>query len=158
MSIAHDMDRFLTCSRELFNTYFRQPDPWSDPHRAWHLRDRFEPVRSALFRGLVTEPHGLQPLDYGQLHPQISVVARHTGELPVLLNRESGATAGYWDDPVNRLTAEAQLRFVSFFDWAEIERADYRFVMVKVVAWPGVDLAGRFGLVETHAVTFERAD
>ncbi len=98
------MDRFLTCSRELFNTYFRQPDPWSDPHRAWHLRDRFEPVRSALFRGLVAEPHGLQPLDYGQLHPQISVVARQAGELPVLLNRESGATAGEWDAPVNRRT------------------------------------------------------
>lgn len=157
MSLTLAIDRFMTISRELFNAHFRLTDPWADPSEAWDLRDQYEPVRNALFRALVTEPHSLRPIKYGQPHPQIAVVGRHAGETPILLNRDVDKSSGYWDHPVEHVSASAELRFVSFFDWAEIERTDYRYVMVVVTSWPGQpEMLGRFGLIETYHV--ENAD
>jgi len=157
MTLAFDIDRFLTSSRELFNAHFRSPDPWADPNAAWDLLAVYEPVRKALFRALVTEPHQLEPIEYGHPHPQIAVSAKEGRETVILLNRDVGKSHGYWDHPVDRLSPSAALRFVSFFDWADIERADYRYVMVEVTAWPDApELVGRFGLIETHAVSYVR--
>lgn len=157
MTLARDIDRFLISSRELFNAQFRVSDPWADPHAAWDVRDRYEPVRNALFAALVTRPHGLKLVDYGQHHPEIAVIARHGGDLAIQLNREVGKSSGYWDHPVVCAPSSASMHFVSFFDWSEIERADYRFVMVKVATWPGApDLIGRFGLLDANDASYER--
>lgn len=150
------MDRFAVASRELFNNYFRLHQPWSDPNAAWDSRDLYEPVRQALFTALVITPNGLSPAAYGDPQPDL-LVAPRSAETPIMLNRER--SSGYWDHPVTTIDPSATLRFVRFFDWADIERMDHAHVMVEVAAWPGTpELEGKLGLIEAHHVRFIQAE
>jgi hypothetical protein len=50
-----------------------------------------------------------------------------------MLNRE--VDSGYWDYPLEEVTREAKLGFISFFDWDQLDYRDHRYVRVQVLEW-----------------------
>jgi hypothetical protein len=149
------MDRFITASRGLFNAYFRDADPWAEPHHAWDRRDLYETVERPMFRALVTVPCTLAEIPYGRVQTEISVCARGDSELPIMLNRE--INSGYWDYPLKMVTTGTRLQFLSFFDWSGIDRKDHRYVRAIVASSSdSSEIAGKHCLIETHYVRFER--
>lgn len=149
------LNRFRIASRELFNGFFRVDAPY-EHEKAWVLEERYEEVEAMLFEKLVLEPGELPFFRYGQLHPNIRVQLRYGEFAPIMLNRETDS--GYWDYPVKEITKEAQLSFVRFFDWDQLDYRDHRYVRVLVSEWPSQPNAvGKHALIETHYVQFMRA-
>lgn len=122
------MNRFRLASRELFNTYFRIDIPNSaDP---WLVEERFSNVQDELFQMQVIEPASLSRVEYGELQKEIAVELR-SDFVPWLLNREKDS--GYWDAEPKEVTRDAQLRFISFFDWDQLSYRDNTYVRVLVL-------------------------
>lgn len=146
------LNRFRIATRELFNHFFRIDQPY-DNSDAWALEERYSEVESLLFEKLVLEPANLPIISYGTLHPNILVELPHGEFAPFLLNRE--LQSGYWDHPLKEVMREAQLAFVSFFDWDQLAYRDHRYVRVQVMDWPShPEAVGKHALVETHYVRF----
>ncbi len=153
MRLDLQMNEFLLASRSLFNTHFCLRQPWDDPHRAWDLRDLFEPVEEALFRALVLQPFALTGPTFGTGPQPVRVIGNTGGELPIMINRE--IDSGYWDYPVTRCHGDADLRFVKFFDWSSIDRKDNRYAMVKIESWPDrPELVSKRALIESHYCSY----
>lgn len=149
------MDEFICASRGLFNTYFREASPWEDPHRAWDRRDLYKLVEAPLFRTLVTVRCELPEVPYGSPQVSIGVCGRHDNELPAMINR--GIDSGYWDFPLELLPLGVRLHFLSFFDWANIERMDHGYVRAIIDTSNDIpELLGKHCLIKTHDVRFER--
>lgn len=149
------MDQFRLASRELFNHFFRVPDPYSSGQYAWQQEERFRNVQAVLFQELVAEPMSLSIAEYGNPQPNVLVELRDDGGVPIMLNRE--IDSGYWDFPVKEARADARLLFVSFFDWDQLDYRDNRYVRVQVDRWPAhSDVEGKHGLIESHHVRFAK--
>ena len=82
MHLDPQMNRFLRASRSLFNSYFAMEEPWGDPHRAWDLRDHFNPVQAELFKALVLHPSEIAGVEYGEGPQPILVRPTTDGILP----------------------------------------------------------------------------
>ena len=123
METVGDIDellgRFRLASRDLFNHYFRVCNPYKRGSGAWIPEERFREVESLLFQKLVVEPANLPTIEYGELQEGILVTPRHSGIMPVLLNRD--VDCGYWDYPLTEITDDAQVFFLSFFDWDQLD-------------------------------------
>jgi hypothetical protein len=153
MDLNQMMNRFRLASRALFNGFFHVLDPRSDSVQAWLLEERFSSVEEVLFRKLVGEAASLPDIRYGDLQPAIHVTLRDGGMAPIMLNRE--IDSGHWDYPVMRVTDDARLQFVRFFDWDQLDYRDNQYVRVKVDHWPShADAVGKHGLIETQYVKF----
>lgn len=145
--------QFRLASRELFNHYFRVSNPYERGSGAWVPEERFRDVEDLLFQKLVVEPANLARVEYGDLHEGILVTPRHSGVMPALLNREM--SSGYWDYPLTEITVEAQVLFLSFFDWDQLDCRDNRFVRVQIARWPAhPEAVGKHGLIEVHYARF----
>jgi hypothetical protein len=153
MSLDDLMNRFRLASRELFNNYFRVDIPSSaDP---WLVEERFSNVQDELFQMMVTEPASLSRIDYGQLQTDIAIELQ-ADSIPWLLNREKDS--GYWDAQPSEVTREAQLKFISFFDWDQLSYRDNTYVKVLVMDWPAKSsVVGRNALIEAQYVRYVRA-
>jgi hypothetical protein len=148
------LNRFRLCSRELFNQFFHESDRSHD--HGWIQEGRYAEVEGLLFEKLVIEPGGLSILPYGALHPQIGVEPR-SAFAPIMINRE--IDSGYWDYRIPEATSDAQLGFLSFFDWDQLDYRDHRYARVKIVSWPPhQDTVGKHALIETQYVRFVRRD
>lgn len=148
------LNRFRIASRELFNHFFRVDDPYNKED-AWNLEESYGEVEGLLFQKLVIEPADLSIIPYGKLHPNILVQLRHSDFCPVMLNRE--IDCGYWDFPLEEITREAQLSFISFFDWDQLDYRDHRYVRVQITQWPSQPNAvGKHALIETQYVCFAK--
>jgi hypothetical protein len=147
--------RFRLAARDLFNSSFRVERPY-DSDIAWLRRDSFLVVESALFKALVTEAMKLPDVSYGHVQSEIAVLAREKlSPVEVMIGKDGDS--GYWERPID-LPPSAELRFMKFFDWGQLEVRDNRYVRVKITAWPGrAELTGRDALVEALHVRFERA-
>jgi hypothetical protein len=156
VDITEDVGRYREAARHLWNSSFRVGSA------DWDARDRFGVVARALFDGLVLLPHGI-----GDAHlPAMSeprpghfariAVVPASGDVPIMINRGSGAS-GYWDDPVSRFAAESMsLRLVDFFDWDELGMRELRFVRAQIVdsaAHP--HLVGRYALLDCEHVRLQ---
>jgi hypothetical protein len=155
MTLSHHINQFRVASRELFNGYFRAADPWNRTELAWALEERFSAVESLLFQKLVTEQASLHLGHYGDAQPHILVVPR-TDSVPWMLNRETDS--GYWDGSPDRVTQEARLFFIGFFDWDQLAIRDNRYVRVKVAHWAAhPETIGKHALMETQHVEYVEA-
>lgn len=149
------MNQFRLASRELFNHFFRVPDPYANGQHAWLMEERFRDVQAVLFQQLVAEQMSLSLAEYGNPQPNVLVEPRHGGAVPIMLNRD--IDSGYWDHPVKEVGTDAHLLFVSFFDWDQLDYRDNRYVRVQVVRWStNPDVGGKHGLIESHYVRFAK--
>ncbi|MBC5786381.1 hypothetical protein H8N03_25815 [Ramlibacter sp. USB13] len=155
MNLHDHMHRFRLASRELFNQFFRLDDPYPD-NRGWVLEERYREVENLLFQKLVIEPTGLDGVEYGTLNHGIRVALRNGEFAPIMLNRE--IDSGYWDYPLEEVTREAKLGFISFFDWDQLDYRDHRYVRVQVLEWAAQPaVVGKHGFIETHYARFHEA-
>lgn len=154
IDINRMMSQFRLASREVFNQYFRIFDPYkNDDSRIMH--DRFTSVRATLFQKLVAEPASLSEIVYGDAQLEIMVKARNGGPLPAMINRD--VASGYWDFPTKEIPSNAQLHFVSFFDWDQLDCQDNHYVRVQITRWPKrSEVIGKHALIEWRFVRFER--
>jgi hypothetical protein len=148
------VNQFRLASRELFNHYFLI-SPASDD--AWGSLERFREVQEVLFRKIVTEPALLTPIPYGDAQPEISVELRDgVNVAPIMINRD--IDSGYWDYPLSEVTRGAELFFVSFFDWDQLNYRDNQYVRVQVSGWiEHQELSGKHALIESQYVHFAKA-
>ena len=153
MHISDSMTQFRLAARELFNTFFRIDDPYNND--GWALEARFRPVESVLFDQMVGAPNSL-PVDcYGTHQPYIRVVLV-LDFAPIMINRE--VDTGYWDHPLTEITKDVELSFVRFFDWDILGVRDYRYVRVRIDAWPSrSEVVGKHALIDAQSVAFDRA-
>ncbi len=61
-----------------------------------------------------------------------------------------GARTGYWDDPVNTIKpGQAELLFIAYFDWNEMDYIDLRYYRAKIASFDAEpQLVGREALIE----------
>lgn len=152
-NIDEMMNQFRLASRELFNHFFRVPDPYVND--GWLLEDRFSGVQCILFQKLVTEPASLLDATYGTLQPEIQIELRSGESAPIMINRE--INSGYWDYPIKEVTKDARLLFVSFFDWDQLDYRDNRYVRLQIDDWPShPETCGKQALIESRHVRFSK--
>jgi len=149
MAIDELMTQFRLASRELFNHYYRVEDPYNND--GWALERRFAQVQELLFQTLVVQPGKLPPVEYGGV--TTILVGLGSEFAPIMLNR--AVDSGYWDHPIREVTRDAQMVFVCFFDWDQLDVRDNRYVRVLVQAWPSKSEAiGKHALIESQYVRF----
>jgi hypothetical protein len=154
INIDEMMNQFRLASREVFNQFFRVPDPYDND--GWLLEERFSEVQAVLFQKLVTQPASLSDTRYGDLQRDLLIELRHTDMVPAMVNRE--VDSGYWDYPLKEVNKEARLLFVRFFDWDQLDYRDNRYVRVQIDQWPShPEAVGKHALIESHCVRFVRA-
>src|SRR5262249_48591588 len=132
MTLDEAINRFRLASRELFNTYFRNPDPYKSWESSWELQEAFQEVEALLFKKLVIEPFKLSNIEYFDSQPRIQVVISGDSA-PIMLNRE--VDSGYWDHPQNRVSNDVTLFFKNFFDFDQLNYRDHLYVCVQVHEW-----------------------
>jgi hypothetical protein len=151
MTLNEHMNRFRVASRELFNGYFRSTTAYDDPE-AWVLHERFGILQKVLFHQLVTEPASLEVVSYGDPQPQILIEVQ-SDPTPWMLNRH--VNSGYWNGQPEKVSQEARLPFISFFDWDQLGVRDNRYVRVQVANWAAQpDVVGKHALIESHHVRY----
>jgi hypothetical protein len=75
---------------------------------------------------------------------------------PILIQKpRQGAPTGYWDDPVNLVTpGQAELFFIAYFDWNEMDYIDLRYYRVEIASFDThSELVGRDALIERQHAT-----
>jgi hypothetical protein len=144
------MQRFRHASRDVWNHYFlptATEDPTSD------ALCFFESVEEALFQNMVLLPGGLTDIRYGLEHPRLRVLVESEYGVPAMINRAEDS--GYWDHPVARLGREAELRFVTYFDWDQFHLRDNLYVRAVIRNHPTPELLGKHVLLEAQCLSFE---
>jgi len=145
------MNEFRLASRELFNRNFRVENPYENG--GWTLERRFSEIQTLLFEKLVTDPSELTLETYGRPQDKISVMLRHGEFAPLMINRD--VDSGYWDHPVREVSREANMRFVSFFDWDQLGIRDNMLVRIVIASWPGrSETVGKHALIAANYVQF----
>jgi hypothetical protein len=153
MELDELVNRFRIAGRELFNHWFRVRDPYQN--NGWELEERFSEIEALLFQKLVTEPAGLPNVHYGEPNPRIQLRLA-TDRAPIMVNRDK--ESGYWDHPINVVTTDAELRFITFFDWDQLAFRNNQYVRVLVTAWPShPEVSGKHALIEAQYVKFAEA-
>jgi len=154
-NVSGVFDHYRSSARAIWNTAF-----WPDgDFRNWDSIDQFHEIGKLLFDALVLAKLDrewplcdlfVNPIPFFQILPSI---AHGT---PIMIQKpRPGAPTGYWDDPVNLLKPrEAELQFIAFFDWDQMDYIDLRYYRVKIVncdAHP--ELVGREALIERQHAT-----
>jgi hypothetical protein len=143
-------DHYRIVARSIWNTGF-----WAEKElQNWDSADQFEQIKSLLFKSLVVaRVLGGHCCDLNSLPPSppFLVVPRGHYPVPVMIEKpREGDRNHYWDDPVKELTSnEAELHFVDFFDWSQMNYIDFQYYRVRIQAFPRMPhLAGREALIE----------
>ena len=148
------MGRFRVASRELYNNHFRIDEPYKN--NGWDSEERFPAVEAVLFTKMVLEPASLPDSEYGRHNPAILVELSVGKDAPLMVNRE--VHSGYWDDPVDRVTKDARLLFIKFFDWDQLDYRNNQYVLVQIDLWPShPETVGKQALIESTHVRFAKA-
>ena len=131
----------------------------------WAVRDEFDDACSILFGILVAVPlnvaraenagrllapnrsSGAAPLRWLRVVPNVPMGA------PIMINRDTVTSSGYWDHPVDRVVAEeVDLRFVRWFDFDELSFRDFTNYQVRIVAARDAALVGRAAIIACEHV------
>ncbi|MBT9099116.1 hypothetical protein KFZ76_15550 [Methylovulum psychrotolerans] len=154
--ISHPLKRYRECARSIWNIYLM------DQYQAtqnWDLLASYKRIKQELFDSIVLVPvlQDDEVFDYQLGFPcsRINVIPSqipnpgNRWDMPVAINRIKGETAGYWDYPVTRITSQAELLFVDFFDWDAYGFIDMSIVVAEINAYPeSPDLIGHRLLVK----------
>lgn len=147
------MRAFRECARHVWNTYFQPLDD------GWH---EFINVEQALFSALVLEqihlPEGQWRKDPTGYYPAIKVMFEVPPRgLPVLRAEHVPEMNVHQWEETRLTTLEIDLRFVEFFDFANLDGPrDFRYVKVRVLGAATPGLVGKDLLIEALDVTFEQ--
>ena len=143
-------DHYRISARAIWNTAF-----WPDQHfRNWDSIEQFQEIEKLLFQELVLGKLAREwPLKnlFDDAIPFFRIVPSHVHGAPIMIqNPRPGALRGYWDDPVNLLRPDqAELHFISYFDWNLMDYIDLRYYRVKIASFDAhSELVGREALIE----------
>jgi hypothetical protein len=72
----------------------------------------------------------------------------------MIQNPRPEAPTGYRDDPVNHIEpGEAELLFIAYFDWNQMNYIDLQYFRVKIASFDAhPELVGREALIDCHGV------
>ena len=153
--VSSVFDHYRANARAIWNTAF-----WPDPDfRNWDSIDQFHEIEKLLFDGLVLAKLDrewplcdlfVNPIPFFQILPSI---AHGT---PIMIQKpRPGAPTGYWDDPVNLVKPrEAELQFIAYFDWNQMDYIDLRYYRVKIASFDAhPELVEREALIEHQHAT-----
>lgn len=158
--VSSIFDHYRISARAVWNTAF-----WPDPDfRNWDSIGQFHEIEKLLFQELVlakvARKWPLQKL-FENAIPFFRVVPSHVQGTPIMIqNPRPGAPRGYWDDPVNRLKpGQAELHFVSYFDWNQMDYIDLRYYRAKIASFDAhSELIGREALIECQNAAIHLVD
>jgi hypothetical protein len=88
--------------------------------------------------------------------PDIPGLGQPKRRTPIMIqNPRPGTTSGYWDDPINLIKPkQAELLFIAYFDWNQMDYIDLRYYRVKIVCFDAhPELVGREALIERQHAT-----
>lgn len=150
-------DHYRVNARTIWNTAF-----WPDPDfRNWDSIEQFHEIEKILFGELV-----LAKVDqkwsssdlFVNAIPFFQIVPSIVHGTPIMIQKpRSGASTGYWDDPINLIKlGEAELQFIAYFDWNQMDYIDLRYYRVRIASFDShPELVGREALVEhRHAAVY----
>jgi hypothetical protein len=161
--VTHLILLYRECARTLWNMFF-QPQLYEyvrDNRSQWDIIDGFHEISTMLFTSLILAP--LDRQDYKKSHsyegykkilPFLHVVPDVSSGVSISINREVNTTSGYWDYPVKCVKpADADMRFVDFFDFDVRGMRDFEYYHVRIIASPEYpDLIGRDALIRPRNV------
>jgi hypothetical protein len=158
--ISSVFDHYRSNVRAIWNMAF-----WPDADlRNWDSIDQFHEIEKLLFDAVVLAKLDLEwplcdlfvnPISFFQIVPSI---AHGT---PILIQKpRPGAPTGYWDDPVNLVKPrEAELQFIAYFDWDQMDYIDLRYYRVKIASFDAhPELVSREALIERQQATVHLSD
>lgn len=158
--VSSVFDHYRTNARAIWNTAF-----WPDgDFRNWDSIDQFHEIEKLLFDALVLAKLGrewppcdlfVNPIPFFEKLPSI---AHGT---PIMIQKpRPGAPTGYWDDPVNLVKPrEAELQFIAYFDWNQMDYMDLRYYRVKIASFNAhPELVHREALIERQHATVHLSD
>ena len=147
-------DHYRVSARSVWNTAF-----WPDPgFRNWDSVEQFQSIERILFDALVlakldkaipADEIFRKPVNFFRVSPS-------SPSVPFLIQRpRPEAPAGYWDDPIDRVSAgKVDMRFLGFFDWDKLDYRDLEYYRVWIAAFDDQPhLVGREALIERQYVS-----
>ena len=148
-------------ARAIWNTAF-----WPDQDsRNWDSIDQFHQIAKLLFKELVLAKFDKElPLQdlFKNAIPFFHAVPSVVHGTPIMIqNPRPGAPTGYWDDPVKLVKPEqAELLFIAYFDWNQMDYIDLQYYRVRIASFDGhSELVGREALIERqHAAIHFRSE
>jgi hypothetical protein len=158
--VSKIFDHYRASAREVWNTAF-----WPDPDfRNWDSIDQFREIEKLLFQELVLGKLDREwPLQntFKDAIPFFHIIPTIGHGAPIMIqNPRPGAPTGYWDDPVTIIKpGEAELVFIAYFDWNEMDYIDLRYYRVRITAFSAhPELVGREALIEREHATVRLAN
>jgi hypothetical protein len=153
--VSSIFDHYRMSARAIWNTAF-----WPDADfRNWDSIEQFHEIEKLLFQELVLAKVDREwPLQsvFRTAIPFFHLVPSISHGTPILIQKpREGAPRGYWDDPVNLVKPEqAELLFVAYFDWDEMNYIDLQYYRVKIGRFDThPELVGREALIERQHAT-----
>jgi hypothetical protein len=159
-NVSGVFDHYRISATAIWNTAF-----W--PDEDFRSRDsikQFREIEKLLFRELVLRKVAREwLLDrlFSDAIPFFRIVPSHVHGVPIMIqDPRPGAPTGYRDDPVNLLRpGEAELRFISYFDWNQMDYIDLRYYRVKIASFDAHSaLVGREALIERDNAAIHLVD
>lgn len=143
-------DHYRESARAIWNTAF-----WPDQDfRNWDAIDQFHEIEKILFQELVLAKVDREwPLRnlFEVAVPFFHVVPSIVHGIPIMIQKpRPEAPRGYWDDPVKLVKpGQAELLFMAYFDWNQMDYIDLRYYRVKIASFDTHSgLVGREALIE----------
>lgn len=165
LDVTNLIDEFRESVRHLWNGHFRtrstsgKSDNQS-PVPNWQLLDDFKQARNALFRAIVLDgicKDDCRESELGERMDYLVVQIVDDVTVPILVNRSPTENHGYWDFPVNHVSAnDIDMRLVDFFDFDSYGFVNLEYLLIQIsasVVHP--EIVGRFALIKAaHTRTF----
>jgi hypothetical protein len=158
--VSSVFDHYRSNASAIWNMAF-----WPDgDFRNWDSIEQFHELEKLLFDALVLTKLNrkwplcdlfVNPIPFFQIVPSI---AHGT---PIMIQKpRPGAPTGYWDDPVNLVKPrEAELQFIAYFDWNQMDYIDLRYYRVKIASFDAhPELVLREALIERLHATVHLTD
>lgn len=145
--VSSVLDHFRVSAREIWNRAF-----WPDPDfRNWDSAEVFGEIQRILFGELVLAKLSLawSPTEIFRVAIPFFRLVPTFGATSIMIQR-SETERGYWDHPVREIKpGEAELHFIAYFDWNDLDYRDLRYYRVKIASFSThPELAGREALLE----------
>jgi hypothetical protein len=137
--VTHLLLSYRESVRHLWNCFLREDDTFASGSLASDAAlDDWEELKQVLFRAIVLRKTGREEHAAARLQwlSPLSFLRVVTGpDVPAMISRTKGQ-GGYWDHPVQRLTADDDLRFIDFFEFDESRYLDLPYCQVAIQGSP----------------------
>ena len=152
-NVSSIFDHYRMSARAVWNSAF-----WPDEDfRNWDSIDQFHQIEKLLFQELVLakvdREWQLQDL-FKNAIPFFRIVPSLIHGTPIMiLKPRPEAYTGYWDDPVSLVKPDqAELFFIAYFDWDQMDYIDLRYYRVRIASFDAhPELVGREALIERQS-------